>query len=175
MMNFSRFIYNSVSFILALFFILVGILNLFLAQSENWLKWLVQFISTNPWLSTLVGILFIAIGIGLLVRIRINSKKQYYEIKAGNHITCLDEKIFEKYLDTYWKELFPKNQVLSSVALRKNQLYITADLPYIPLEEQKTLLQQIENDLNDILIKYLGYHQEYLISINFQPETLPSK
>jgi len=43
-------------------------------------------------------------------------------------------------------------------------------LPHVPILEQKELLKQIESDLNDILIKYLGYHQEYILSVSFHPE-----
>lgn len=167
----SNFFYYLASFVIAIFFIFFGIISFFLPETEEGLKTLAQFIMQNTWLTYLFGFLFITIGIAILTNIRLNVKKQYYRVKSGKHLTLLDERIFEQYLDTYWKELFPKAEIPSRAHINKNKLYITADLPHIPLSEQKPLLQQIENDLNEILIKYLGYHQEYIISISFQSET----
>jgi hypothetical protein len=165
----SNFLYYLASFIIALFFILFGIISFFLPETEEGLRAVSHFLLQNTWLTYLCGFLFITIGIAILANIKLNIKKNYYHIKAGSHLTELDEKIFEQYLDTYWKELFPKLEVPSRAEIKKNKLYISAELPSIPLNEQKTLLQQIEKDLNEILIKYLGYHQEYIISINFKP------
>jgi hypothetical protein len=165
----SNFFYYLASFIIALFFIFFGIISFFLPETEEGLKTVAQFILQNSWLTYLCGFLFITIGIAILANIKLNIKKKYYRIKSGKNLTELDEKIFEQYLDTYWKELFPKFEVPSRAQIKKNKLYISADLPSIPLDEQKPLLHQIETDLKEILIKYLGYHQEYIISINFQP------
>lgn len=167
----NNFFYYLASFIIAIFFIFFGIISFFLPETEEGLKALAKFILQNSWMTYLFGTLFVAIGVAILVNIKLNVKKQYYHIKSGNCLTLLDEKIFEQYLDTYWKELFPKIDIPSHAHIKKNKLYIQADLPSIPLSEQKPLLQQIENDLSEILIKYLGYHQEYIISISFQPET----
>lgn len=166
----NNFFYYLATFILAIFFIFVGVFCFFIPQTANGITSLVNFILENLWMTYLVAAFFITLGVLMLIHIRLNTKKQYYKIKAGNLLTFLDEKIFEQYLDTYWKELFPKNQIPSAVAIKNNKLFITADLPNIPLSEQKPLLLQIENDLNEMLNKYLGYHQEYIISINFQPE-----
>jgi len=165
----SNFFYYLVSFIIAIFFIFFGIISFFLPETEEGLKNLAGFILQNTWLTYVFGFLFIIIGVAILINIKLNVKKQYYKIKAGNRLTLLDEKIFEQYLDTYWKELFPKIEIPSRATIKNNKLYITADLPAVPLSEQKTLLQQVESDLNEILIKYLGYHQEYIINISFQP------
>lgn len=167
----SNFFYYLVSFIIALFFIFIGIISFFLPETEEGLRTLAQFILQNTWLTYLFGFLFITVGVAILINIKLNVKKQYYKIKAGNKLTLLDEKIFEQYLDTYWKELFPKLEIPSHATIKNNKLYITANLPSVPLAEQKTLLQQVESDLNEILIKYLGYHQEYILSISFQPES----
>lgn len=166
----SQFFYSLASFVVALFFICLGILFCFLPESGTRLYSLVQFLLENPWISYLFAALLIAMGTAILINIKLNLKKQYYRIRTGGLLTCLDSQIFEQYLDTYWKELFPKHQVASRVRLKKNKLHIIADLPPVPLVNQKALLQQIENDLNEILMKYLGYHQEYLMSISFQKE-----
>lgn len=167
----NNFFYNSATFILAIFFIFVGVFCFFLPQTPNGINALVNFIIENLWMSYLGAAFFITLGVLMLVHIRLNTKKQYYKIKAGNRLSFLDENIFAQYLDTYWKELFPNNQIPSAVAIKNNKLFIKADLPNIPLSEQKPLLLEIENDLNEMLNKYLGYHQEYTISINFQPES----
>lgn len=166
----NHFFYHLLSFIIGIFFICFGIICLFIPNSESKLNELVLFIIENPWLPYLASLFFLTIGVVVFINTRLNSKKHYYKIKAGNRVTVLDEKIFEQYLDTYWKELFPKSEIPSRASIKNNKLTITADLPFIPLSQQRPLIQQIEQDLNEILIKYLGYHQEYFISINFQPE-----
>ncbi|HRD55295.1 MAG TPA: hypothetical protein PLC42_02750 [Parachlamydiaceae bacterium] len=166
----SHFLYYLGSFIVGIFSICLGFLCFFVPSSEERLEKLTLFITQNPWFSYVFGIFFLTVGIAILMNVRLGAKKQYYRIKAGNRVTILDEKIFEQYLNTYWKELFPKNEVLSRASIKKNKLHITADLPHVPILEQKELLKQIESDLNDILIKYLGYHQEYILSVSFHPE-----
>lgn len=166
----NNFFYYLASFIVAIFLLLLGVICFFLPQSSESLKTILQFMVQNSWLLYCLSLLFITMGIVVLISIKLGLKKQHYHIKAGNRITLIDEKIFEQYLDTYWKELFPKYQIPSKATIKKNKLYVSADLPHIPLEEQKPLIQQIESDLNEILIKYLGYHHEYIVSINFEPE-----
>lgn len=166
----SHFLYYLGSFIVGIFSLCLGVLCFFIPTSEQGLEKLAQFIMLNSWFSYIFGIFFLIIGLSIIINVRLGAKKQYYRIKAGNRVTVLDEKIFEQYLDTYWKELFPKNEVTSRASIKKNKLFITADLPHVPILEQKELLKQMESDLNDVLIKYLGYHQEYILSVSFQPE-----
>jgi hypothetical protein len=67
--------------------------------------------------------------------------------------------------------VFPNSEVPCSVSFKNNQLHITADLPYVPLEKQKGLIEQMQADVTDIFTRLLGYRAEYLFSLSFQEDT----
>ena len=89
---------------------------------------------------------------------------------SDNHAFYLEEGIFQDYLKSYWKQLFPKHDIPNYILLKKNKLQISADLPYVPEAQQKTLLNRIHRDLKHILTQILGYQQKYVISISFKDE-----
>lgn len=165
-----NFFYFSISFIIAIFFILLGIVGLLLPWSSEIRTNIVQFFLEDFLYITLFSLGLVIAGIAIIINVLFSARKHYYEIKSGSNSFAIDEALFQDYLNTYWKQLFPKIEIPNRVVLKKNKIHVAADLPYVPLDQQKDLLKRIEKDLSDIFNRIFGYRNEYIISISFQEE-----
>lgn len=166
-----HFLYSLISFFVGLFFILLGVIGILLPWSPTVRSLFIRFIQEGSLLIFLFGLGFLIIGTAIAVYVIFSSRKRYYEIRSGENLTMIDEALFQEYLNTYWKQLFPKYDIPNRVTLKKNKIQVTADLPSIPDSQQKALIERIERDLNDIFTRILGYTDDYVISISFQPES----
>lgn len=163
----SHFLYSLISFIVAIFFLLLGIVGIIIPWSSAVRAHFVQFILEDSLFIFLFGLGFVIIGAAIAINVILNAKKKYYEIHTGNNAAIVDESLFQDYLNTYWRQLFPKHEVPNQITLKKNKIHVAADLPYIPISEQKALLERIEKDLNDIFSRIFGYRNEFVITISF--------
>lgn len=167
----SHFFYSLITFITALFFVLLGIVGIILPWSPNVRTEVMQFIVNQTFFSFLFGLGFLIVGLAIMVNIILSMRKRYYEIRSGKNMTAIDESLFQDYLTIYWKQLFPQHDVPNQVTLNKNKIHVTADLPFLPVPQQKILIERIERDIADIFNRMLGYRFEYIISISFLPES----
>jgi hypothetical protein len=166
-----HFFYSLIAFIIALFFIMLGILGLLVQISDSIRSDVIGFIIEDTLILSLFGIACILIGCAIVFYLLTGFKKRYFKIRSkDNNAFYLDESLFQDYMKNYWKQLFPKQDVPNQVVLKKNKVLITADLPYVPEAQQKTLLSRIDRDLKEMFTRLLGYRQEYVISISFQSE-----
>ncbi|MBS4170801.1 Uncharacterized protein NEOC95_001537 [Neochlamydia sp. AcF95] len=169
MMN--QFFYPLLTFAISLFFIVLGLLSILVQASQHVRSEFVAFIERDQLFLSLFGIGCLAIGVAIIFYLRTNLKKSYLKINSkDNHAYFLDENIFQEYMHDYWKQLFPKEEVPSSILIKKNKVVITADLPYIPSAKQKALMARINDDVKEMLVRLLGYQQEYVLSLSFQKE-----
>lgn len=163
--------YSLITFIIALFFIILGALAIMVQASHDIRSEVIGFILEDTMFLSLFGIASLLIGIAIVFYLIASFKRRYFKIKSkNNNAFYLDENLFQDYMKSYWKQLFPKQDVPNHVVLKKNKVMITADLPYVPEPQQKALLARIDRDLKDIFIRLLGYRQEYVVSISFQSE-----
>lgn len=165
-----NFFYSLISLIVALFFILIGIIADMIPWSETTRTTLIQLLNEDALAISLFGFVFIVIGLAIVVNILQSTRRSYYHIRANDSSIAVDEAIIEQYLKTYWQQAFPGRDIPCRVALRNNKIRITADLPHYPLSEQKQLLEKIKDDLSNIFADTLGYRDEFNISISFQPK-----
>lgn len=164
-----HFLYSFVVFIVALFFILLGLFGIMIQASHQIRSEVISFILEDSFLLSLFGIASILIGVAIVFHLAAGFRKRYIKIKSKNQQAFyLDENIFQDCMKGYWKQLFPSQDIPNHVVLKKNKVFITADLPFVPAAEQKALLTRIDNDLKDLFSRFLGYRQEYVISISFQ-------
>jgi hypothetical protein len=156
--------------ILALFFLIVGIFCIIAPWSTIVKEKIVNFFLGNSLAIFLFGFGFLAIGIFLFINILLRSRQPYYYTLKGNSSTAISETLFQNYLETYWKQIFPNSAVLSEVIIKKNKLQIKVDFPYLPLTEQKEFLEHVKNDIQKLLKDNFGYYQEFYLSASFQTE-----
>jgi hypothetical protein len=165
-----NFFYSLISFITAIFFIMLGVLCVLLPWFPGMRTDLIQFLSENAVALVLFGLGFIAVGIATVVNVIMTSRRNYFQFKIGVHPVNVDEELVEQYLLSYWKEVFPEDDIPSRLVIKNNQLYVSADLPYVPQPQQNDVLDRIKTDLRDIFGRYLGYDQQFYLSASFQPE-----
>lgn len=82
-------------------------------------------------------------------------------------MVALDEKLIDHYLRTYWHERFPKLDIESQATLYNQQLQILVHFPPLSKEQQQQTLTQVQNELDELLTYYLGYHEPFRLSATF--------
>lgn len=131
---------------------------------------LIQFILEDSLAICLFGFGFIVVGLAVIINIAFSAKHSYYQLRAGPYSVSIDEEIIHEYLNTYWKNLFPQSPVPNRLTIKKNKIYLVADLPYIPLPEQKRFLEKVKMDLSELFTSTLGYKDMFYLSVSFQSE-----
>lgn len=163
----SYYLYFVFSIAIAVFFILLGILATLLPWFSGIREGLNSFIIENAIAIFFIGLTLIVIGIASISAIMHGSKRHHYSTKAGAHQITIQDTLFQDYLHSYWKKIFPKYDIPCSVKIKNNKVLITADLPYIPIEKQRSLIEQMQQDVTEMFTRYLGYQAEYRFSVNF--------
>lgn len=169
----AHFFYSLITFVVALFFVIFGLLSFMVQASQSIRSEVVLFMLEDTIFLFLFGTVSLLIGIAIVFYLIAGFKKRYVKIKSqNNHAFYLDESVFQDYLKSYWKQLFPKNDIANHIVLKKNKVLISSDLPYVPSSQQKALLIRIDRDLKDLFTRLLGYQQNYVITLSFQSENL---
>lgn len=158
------------TFILALFFLLFGLLGMILPFSSAIRDEVIDVILTHTITLSLFGFALFVAGIGVIVQLLQNRKRRYFRIQLKNVSVDVSEKIIHDYLSAYFQELFPFAEVPCQVAIKKKKAKVIADLPYVAESEQEGLLKKIEADLADMFREAIGYPYELLISVSFANE-----
>lgn len=113
------------------------------------------------------GWAFLAIAVALFASWRQSTKHHYFYVRRGKRLVALDEKLVDHYLKTFWQERFPNLDIESQASIHKQQLQILVHFPPLPQEQQKQILTQVQNDLDELLTYYLGYHEPFRLSATF--------
>jgi len=164
----ANIIYSLISFIVAIFFIALGIVCSMIPWSPDIRYSLVRFILEDALAISLFGFAFLIIGMAIAANILIGSRRRYYYVKSGQNVFQIDESIVFNYLNTYLEHLFPKKEIPCRLTLKKNKISITVDLPYIAEEKQKDLLDRIQSDLHELFKAKLGYQDEFYLTASFK-------
>lgn len=163
-----HFFYFLISFIVALFFILIGIIGMMIPWSIDVRNLLTRFIFEDSLAISLFGFSFLVIGSAIVLNVLLSLRHRHYKIDSKNVLVTVDDAVILEYLNTYWKQLFPKHEIPCLLTIKENKFHISVDFPYLPLKEQKPLLERIRKDLSSILAKALGYNEEFYLSASFQ-------
>lgn len=166
----NHFFYSLISFIIALFFIMLGVISVLMPWFPSMRADLILFLLENSIVISLFGFSFLTIGIFLVINIILNTKRHYYEFKVGQNTVTIDEDLIQKYLHVYFLEIFPTQEVACRLAIKQNQLHVTADLPYVPAEQRNIILEKIKRDLKDLFSQQLNYNTDYYLSTSFQSD-----
>ena len=170
-----NFFYSLISFFVAIFFILLGVISVMIPWFSTVRTDVIQFILEDFIAISFFGFSFLAIGIGIVFNILIGLRRNYYHFKVGSNSVAIDESILQKYLNTYWQDLFPGNDIPNRLILKKNKIHVIADLPYMTRHQQEVVLERIKTDLRDIFGRLLGYHHQFHLSASFQDERRKAK
>lgn len=165
---FYNIFYYFISFVLAAFLLLLGVIAIIFPWSAAIRTDLVTLILENSLAISLFGFGFLIIGVFMLISLWLSLKKKYYYIRVDSQAIAVDESIIQYYLEEYWKQLYPAREIPSRLIVKRNKIKIIADLPYAPPEERKASIARIQNDLRDLLQRILGYSHNFVISLSFK-------
>ena len=97
----------------------------------------------------------------------LQNRRHYYHIRMGDRAVQVDESVIRGYLEEYWQSLFSDQEVINKVRIRREKIHVTSDLPYIPFDQQKEILQRIDTDLSEVFSKVLDYRKEFWFTASF--------
>lgn len=157
-------------FLVALLFILFGTLALLLPWSESVRYTAIHFIEDNIWPWNLFGLAFILIGITMGFYLKVTRRRHYYTLQMGAHDTLVHQNVVDGYLQAYWERVFPMQEIPYRLTLRRKKIKLSADLPFASADEQKKMVDQIQNDLSDIFRRLLGYQKNLALTLSFEKE-----
>lgn len=164
-----HFFYSFISLVIAIFFILLGIICVILPWSSGMQSLAISLLVDNGVLIFLFGLSFLAIGFATALHILLSTRRQYYHLKVCDQPVSVDAMLIQNYLHTYLKELFPDIDVPNRVEIKKNNIHVTLDLPFVEPENQEIVLERIKSELKEIFSSLLGYHQQFYLYASFQP------
>lgn len=164
----TNFLYSLITFLIAIFFILLGLVGIILPWSTNMQTLVTNLMLNYSIMVFLFSFCILAIGVATAFHIILSLKRQYYHFKVHGQTVSVDTTLIHNYLQIYWKELFPKNTVPFQLNLKKNKFHIIVDLPYVEKSQQKELLERIRQDVSTLFVELLGYRQYFQLSASFQ-------
>lgn len=162
-----KFLYSLINFIVAIFFILFGIIGLILPWSATVRTELIEFILANTLAIAIFGFGFVVVGCTIVINLMQNLKRRHYYIHSENHSVAINEALIQQYLNSYMKELFPQHDIPTRLSIKNNKIKISADLPYTPPTQQELFIHRMKGDLEEIFKRILGYSNEFILSISF--------
>src|SRR5581483_2426844 len=114
----TNFLYSFITFVIAIFFIMLGVIGVLVPWLPSFRTDLIQFLLEDSIAIFLFGFCFIAIGFAIAVHLLLGVRKNCYYMKVSSNTVAIDESIIQHYLNTYWKELFPENDIPNRLVLK---------------------------------------------------------
>lgn len=170
----TRYVYFAARCLIGIFFFLFGVLALVIPWSSHLGNAITQLMTQNAWIFSLAGLGISLIGLAVLFFAFLKLRRSYIEIRTGDLNIILDENVVYQYLETYWKKQFPDSKIPFSLNVKKQSLQIFADLPPMPLTEQKIFLEKVNQDFSHLFGQVLGYPYDVQIFAHFQDDIPPS-
>lgn len=151
-----------------MFLTILGFFSILTALLVNIRITFASFILNNALLLFLFGLCLFVCGLALIIHTLLSCKRKYTIIRTGKNEVTVSEILIQEYLNAYWQKLFPGKSVSSHIIVKKHTIKIIADLPAIPYEDQKHILERIERDIQDLFRDTLGYREEIELAVSFQ-------
>lgn len=162
-------IFSSIlTFAIGLFFSFFGLMVMLTAWFPTIRTGLFNFFSSFGVLLFIFGAVFLFMGISIIIYALIFAKRSYFYIRSGPREVAISEEVGKEYISKYFQKLFSQKDLPCNLSLKRGKILISANLPYIPEEEQHTLTQKINSDIGDLLSYKLGYKAPYHLSISFE-------
>src|SRR5271154_2175868 len=96
-----NFFYSLISFIIALFFVLMGSFAIIIPWSEAVRTRLVRFILEDSLAISLFGFAVLVIGLSSLANIILNAKRKTYRLKSDSGLIDIEESVIQDYVNAY--------------------------------------------------------------------------
>lgn len=156
-----------VNFVVALFFVMLGLVCLSLPWSSRVKNALITFISESSLMLGIIGFLLLLTGLAIIFYLIFSRSQRTYHVRKENYKFDIDKNVIDTYVKIYFEERFPNEEVSHQISIKKNRLMLAADLPFLPKPEQKPFTEQIYEELSELLTEKIGTDKELYLSISF--------
>jgi hypothetical protein len=90
----------------------------------------------------------------------------YFKLKMDWKSLQIDPAIIQAYVQAYWKQIFPEQNLSIEIRLTQDQqIEMFVELPLLPPDQHQVILEKAEEQLSQILSKQLGYRRDFLLSV----------
>lgn len=162
-------IFSSIlTFALGIFFTIFGGMTLLIVWFQGIRLSLFNLVSNYGILLSIFGAGFLFIGISIIAYALIFSRRRYFYIRSGPREITINEDVAKDYVTKYFQKLFSQKDLPCNLTVRRGKILISANLPFIPEDDQQSLTQKINSELSDLLFYRLGYDAQYHLSISFE-------
>lgn len=154
--------------ILGLFFLVMGGIGILIPWAPALQRELVYFFQENHAVVFVLGAGFALIGLGILLGQYYRLKKRVFHLKRGSFSIDLNEKVFRQCLDKYWKNRYPRIAIAHQLQMKRGKVVMHAELPDVPEAQRQSVLKSIQDDLEDLFIRVLGYQGTLQFNAQFK-------
>ncbi len=155
-------------FCVGLFLMFLGLVSVLLPWSHKVSYTVETFLREGGATLFILGIAFLAFGATLIGYLLKASRQSRYYIKTGDYSVCVDERVLDEYLKTYWTERYPDFTIDSKIEIRDDKrLHIGLKLPAIDAPKQRPFVESLEYELKDLLVNVCGYRKPFHITATF--------
>lgn len=168
-MRAGHLLFSLVNLLFAFLLVALGIFIFTIPYAPDFRQQFVAFFQEGVFDLKVLGGLLALLGLFLLITFYFLHRRGSLVLKMGSSgKVTIDELALQKYVQGYFKDHFPGTTVDFQATCSKGQIYIIAELPQVPFEEQKSFLEQIERDFEKLFRKYLGYNDEFFFTVTFR-------
>ena len=162
-------IFSSIlTFALGLFFTFFGLMFLLVIWEPLIRSGVFHLFTHYEVLLSIFGGGFLFIGISIIIYALIFSRRRYFYIRTGSREVQISEDVAKDYVNKYFQKLFGQKDLPCTLNVRRGKIHISANLPFIPEQEQQSLTQKINSEISDLLYYRLGYDSLYYLSLSFE-------
>lgn len=165
-MKSGNLLFSAAQFVFCVLVILLGGFFIGLEHAPMLRYSLADFFSKSEAPFSYIGYFILSVGFILLISFYFMHRGHYYQLKMGRREAYIDPAVVQGYIQEYWSKIFPEHHLDVVVSITRSQVIeMTVEFPPISQERQQAVLEKAENDLEQILLKRLGYQKEFLLSV----------
>jgi hypothetical protein len=165
-MKAGNLLFSAVQFVFSVLIILLGGFFIGLQYAVHLRYSIAHFFSHTTLPFSLLGYLILSCGVLLLLGFYIMHRGVYFKLKMDWKSLQIDPAIIQAYVQAYWKQIFPEQNLSIEIRLTQDQqIEMFVELPLLPPDQHQVILEKAEEQLSQILSKQLGYRRDFLLSV----------
>lgn len=165
----NSFLYSTVLFLLALFFLLLGSFCLLFVTVAELRDLSIQYLLNFPLILLLFGVSFLIVGLAMAIHLFFNSRKKIYTVNNNPKLRVdVNQVIIEKTVLHYLESHYPAREIPVFIKRKKGLINIYAELPFEPEQERESIVAEMDSELQTIFIKVIGATDKISFQASFQ-------
>lgn len=159
-------LFSAVQFIFVVVVLSLGAFLIGLANAPLLRSAIATMFLEKSALFTFLGVMLLIIGLLLLLGFYSMQRGRYLSVEMKDRKTQIEIRLVKEYVEKYWKNTFPDQDVHTEVLIYPNQkIELSLQIPNLSFEEQQAVLEKVEKELGDLFAKKLGYNREFVCNL----------